>query len=118
MRYMHKKICFNKFELQELERRNPTLFDLAKYVADKAHIVAEVNGDNWVTVYSKDKYGKGQLLCPFEVFYTKDTEECSDLKCWSMRGETYKTDDGVKVIRPCWFRTWNDFVNNQKVETK
>ena len=41
MRYMHKKIHFNKFELQELEKRNPTLFDLAKYVADKAHITAK-----------------------------------------------------------------------------
>ena len=44
MRYMHKKIYFNKFELKELEQRNPTLFDLAKYVADKAHINATVFG--------------------------------------------------------------------------
>ena len=50
MRYMHKKIHFNKSELQELEKRNPTLFDLAKYVADKAHITARVMGKNWVNV--------------------------------------------------------------------
>ena len=37
MRYMYKKIYFNKFELQELEQRNPTLFELAqfKHAVDK-----------------------------------------------------------------------------------
>ena len=67
MRYMHKKIYFNKSELKELEKRNPTLFDLAQYVADKAHITARVMGENWINVNTNDDYK--DLLCPSEVFH-------------------------------------------------
>ena len=64
MRYMHQKIYFNKFELQELEQHNPTLFDLAKYVADKAHINVTIFGKHhtWIDVVSSNDETK--LLCP------------------------------------------------------
>ena len=70
MRYMHKKIYFNKSELQELEKRNPTLFNLAKYVADKAHITARVMGENWINVNTNDDYK--DLLCPSAVFHVPE----------------------------------------------
>ena len=118
MRYMHKKIYFNKFELQELEKRNPTLFDLAQYVADKAHITATVMGDNWVDVVSSNDEPK--LLCPSEVFHVPGTERkcgdptCYTLRCWSMYNEPSENPD--KPYRPCWFRRWNDFVSDMKYD--
>ena len=120
MRYMHKKVYFNKFELQELERRNPTLFDLAKYVAEKAHITATVMGEIWIEVNrSNDEL---QLLCPSEVFHVPGTNEnqytnlldtaCSELSCWAMHDEPSENPD--KPYRPCWFRHWNEFVSDMK----
>ena len=122
MRYMHKKIHFNKFELQELEKRNPTLFDLAKYVADKAHIKVTVLGDNWINVAEEDSTGYDKLLCPSEVFHVPGTNEnqytnlldtaCSELSCWAMHDEPSENPD--KPYRPCWFRHWNEFVYDMK----
>ena len=120
MRYMHKKIHFNKSELKELEKRNPTLFDLAQYVADKAHITAVVLGENWVNVTRGND--ENQLLCPSEVFYVPGTNEnqctnlldtaCSELSCWAMHDEPSANPD--KLNRPCWFRHWNEFVYDMK----
>ena len=116
MRYMHKKIYFNKLELQELERCNPTLFELAQYVADKAHITARVIGENWVNVNTSSN--DTQLLCPSEVFHVPGTKldigghKCWELRCWSMYNEPSETTD--KPYRPCWFRRWNDFVSDMK----
>ena len=116
MRYMHKKIHFNKFELKELEMHNPTLFDLAKYVADKAHITASVMGENWINVNTNDSYK--DLLCPSKVFHVPGTErkcgdpKCWELRCWSMHNEPSANPD--KLNRPCWFRHWNEFVSDMK----
>ena len=118
MRYMHKKIHFNKFELQELEKRNPTLFDLAQYVADKAHITARVMRENWISVNTNDSYK--DLLCPSEVFYAPVTGKgivdhaCSELSCWAMHDKPSENPD--KPYRPCWFRHWNDFVSDMKYD--
>ena len=118
MRYMHKKIHFNKSELKELEKRNPTLFDLAKYVADKAHITAKVMGKNWVNV--KRGNDENRLLCPSAVFHVPGTERkcgdptCHTLRCWSMYNEPSKNPD--KPYRPCWFRRWNEFVSDMKYD--
>ena len=118
MRYMHKKIYFNKFELQELEKRNPTLFDLAQYVANKAHITAIVLGDNWVNVSTSSN--DEQLLCPSAVFHIPGTKldsgdpKCHELRCWSMHNEPSENPD--KPYRPCWFRHWNDFVADMKYD--
>ena len=120
MRYMHKKIHFNKFELQELEKRNPTLFELAQYVADKAHITARVLGENWVNVNTDGNEEK--LLCPSAVFHVPGTERkcgdpvCYTLRCWSMYNEPSENPD--KPYRPCWFRRWNDFVSDMKSDYK
>ena len=120
MRYMHKKIHFNKFELQELEKRNPTLFDLAQYVADKAHITAVVMGKNWINVTRCND--ENQLLCPSAVFHVPGTERkcgdptCYTLRCWSMYNEPSENPD--KPYRPCWFRHWNDFVSDMKSDYK
>ena len=120
MRYMHKKIYFNKSELKELEMHNPTLFDLAKYVADKAHITARVMDENWINVNTNDSYK--DLLCPSEVFHVPGTNEnqytnlldtaCSELSCWAMYNEPSENPD--KPYRPCWFRSWNEFVFDMK----
>ena len=120
MRYMYKKIYFNKFELQELEKRNPTLFDLAKYVAEKAHITARVMRENWINVNTNDDYK--DLRCPSEVFHVPGTNEnqytnlldtaCSELSCWATHDEPSANPD--KLNRPCWFRHWNDFVSDMK----
>ena len=118
MRYMHKKIYFNKSELKELEQRNPTLFDLAKYVADKAHITAVVLGENWVNVTRGND--ENQLLCPSAVFHVPGTERkcgdptCYTLRCWSMYNEP--SDNRNKPYRPCWFRRWNEFVSDMKYD--
>ena len=118
MRYMHKKIHFNKFELQELEQRNPTLFDLAQYVADKAHITARVMGENWINVNTNDSYK--DLLCPSAVFHVPGTKldsgdpTCYTLRCWSVYDEPSENPD--KPYRPCWFRHWNDFVSDMKYD--
>ena len=115
MRYMHKKIHFNKFELQELEQRNPTLFDLAQYVADKAHITARVMGEDFVDVSAGDGM---RLLCPSEVFHVPSAKldsgdpKCWELRCWSMHNEPSENPD--KPYRPCWFRHWNEFVSDMK----
>lgn len=120
MRYMHKKIHFNKDELQELENHNPTLFELAQYVADKAHITAIVLGENWVNV-TRDN-DENQLLCPSAVFHVPGTErnygdpKCYELRCWNMRNEPSENPD--KYYRPCWFRRWNDFVSDMKSDYK
>ena len=118
MRYMHQKIYFNKFELQELEQRNPTLFELAQYVADKAHITARVMGENWVNVSrSNDEL---QLLCPSAVFHVPGTKldsgdpACYTLRCWSMYNEP--SENPNKYYRPCWFRRWNEFVSDMKYD--
>ena len=120
MRYMHKKVHFNKFELQELERRNPTLFELAQHVADKAHITASVMGENWINVTMSND--KDQLLCPSEVFHVPGIDDnqytnildtaCSELSCWAMHDEPSANPD--KEHRPCWFRRWNEFVSDMK----
>ena len=116
MRYMHKKIYFNKFELKELEMHNPTMFDLAQYVADKAHITAVVLGENWVNVTRCND--ENQLLCPSAVFHVPGTERkcgdptCYTLRCWSVYNEPSENPD--KPYRPCWFRRWNDFVSDMK----
>ena len=118
MRYMHKKIHFNKFELQELERRNPTLFELAKYVADKAHITARVCGENWINVGAGDARDYDSLLCPSGVFHVPGTDSdalehaCDELRCWAMHDEPSENPD--KPYRPCWFRHWNEFVSDMK----
>ena len=116
MRYMHKKIYFNKLELQELEKCNPTLFELAKYVAEKAHITARVMGENWINVNTNDAYK--DLLCPSEVFHVKGVglesrdPACEELRCFLMHNEPSANPD--RPYRPCWFRTWNDFVSDMK----
>ena len=116
MRYIKGKMHFNKFELQELEQRNPTLFELAKYVADKAHINARVRGENWINVSTSNN--AEQLLCPSAVFYVPGTERacgdptCHTLRCWSVYNEPSENPD--KPYRPCWFRCWNDFVSDMK----
>ena len=118
MRYMHKKIHFNKSELKELEKSNPTLFDLAQYVADKAHITAVVLGENWVNVTRCND--ENQLLCPSAVFHVPGTKldsgdpKCHELRCWNMRNEPSTTSD--KPYRPCWFRRWNEFVSDMKYD--
>ena len=116
MRYMYKKIPFSKFELKELEQRNPTLFELAQYVADKAHITASVRGENWVNVSTSSN--DAELLCPYEVFKVPGTKShavdyaCVELRCWSTYNEPSENPD--KPYRPCWFRRWNDFVCDMK----
>ena len=116
MRYIKGKMHFNKFELKELEQHNPTLFDLAKYVADKAHITASVRGDNWINVAGGNNYT--ELKCPSEVFQVPGTKldsgdpKCWELRCWSMRNTPSANPD--KPYRPCWFRHWNDFVSDMK----
>ena len=116
MRYMHKKIHFNKSELKELEQRNPTLFELAQYVADKAHVTAIVMGENWVSVAGG--YDYGNLLCPSGLFHIPGTGSdaldpaCDELRCWSRYSEPSENPD--KPYRPCWFRHWNDFVSDMK----
>ena len=116
MRYMHKKIHFNKSELQELEKHNPTLFDLATYVAEKAHINVTVLGNNWVNVTRSND--ENQLLCPYEVFKVRGTKSnavdyaCVELRCWSTYNEPSENPD--KPYRPCWFRTWSEFVSDMK----
>ena len=116
MRYMHKKIYFNKLELQELEKHNPTLFELAQYVSEKAHITARVMGENWIDVVSSNDETK--LLCPSEVFHVPGTKldsgdpKCLELRCWSMHNEPSENPD--KPYRPCWFRSWNEFVSDTK----
>ena len=118
MRYMHKKIHFNKFELQELEKRNPTLFELAQHVADKAHITASVRGENWVNVTRCND--ENQLLCPSAVFHVPGTERkcgdptCHTLRCWSMYNEP--SENPNKYYRPCWFRHWNEFVSDMNYD--
>ena len=118
MRYMHKKIHFNKFELQELEKHNPTLFELAQYVADKAHITAVVLGENWVNVRRCND--ENQLLCPSAVFHVPGTKldsgdpKCWELRCWKMHNEPSANPD--KPYRPCWFRRWNEFVSDMKYD--
>ena len=115
MRYMHKKIYFNKDELQELEQRNPTLFDLAQYIADKAHITARVMGENWINVSNDND---ASLLCPSEVFHVPGAKldggdlKCWEMRCWKMHNEPSANPD--KPYRPCWFRRWNDFVSDMK----
>ena len=116
MRYIKGKMHFNKLELQELEKHNPTLFDLAKHVADKAHITASVMANNWINVNTNDKYK--DLLCPSAVFHVPGTErkggdpKCEELRCWSMYNEPSENPD--KPYRPCWFRHWNEFVSDMK----
>ena len=115
MRYMHHKIYFNKLELQELEKHNPTLFDLAKYVDDKAHITARVLGENWINVRTINDEG---LLCPSCVFQVKGVDyesgdpKCCELRCWAMYDDPSENPD--KPYRPCWFRRWNEFVSDMK----
>ena len=97
MRYMYKKTYFNKLELQELELRNPTLFELAQYVADKAHITARVTDENWITVNTNDSYK--DLLCPSEVFHVSGVKpnmqypKCWEMRCWSMYNEHSENPD-------------------------
>ena len=116
MRYIKGKMHFNKFELQELEKRNPTLFELAQYVADKAHITATVIGENWINVSTSSN--ELQLLCPSAVFHVPGTDSddsdpaCYELRCWAMHDEPSENPD--KPYRPCWFRHWNDFVSDMK----
>ena len=119
MRYMHKKVYFNKDELKELEKSNPTLFDLAQYVADKAHIKVTVLGYDWFNV-SPSSSNDEELLCPSAVFHIPGTKldsgdpKCWELRCWSMQNEPSENPD--KPYRPCWFRRWNEFVSDMKYD--
>ena len=116
MRYIKGKMHFNKDELMRLEMNNPTLFELAQYVADKAHITARVLGENWINVTRGND--ENQLLCPSAVFHVPGTERkcgdptCHTLRCWSIYNEPSENPD--KPYRPCWFRRWNDFVSDMK----
>ena len=116
MRYIKGKMHFNKSELQELEKLNPTLFELAQYVSDKAHITAVVLGENWVNVTRGNDENK--LLCPSAVFHIPGTErKCGDPKCWELRCWSVYDDPSEnpdKPYRPCWFRHWNEFVSDMK----
>ena len=122
MRYMHKEIHFNKFELQELEKRNPTMFELAQYVADKAHITATVIGENLINVAEEGSTGYDKLKCPSEVFHVNGANhesgdpKCWEMRCWSMYNEPSENPD--KPYRPCWFRRWNDFASDMKSDYK
>ena len=118
MRYMKGKIHFNKDELMRLEMHNPTLFELAKYVADKAHITVKVMGNNWISVAEGDGSDCTKLLCPSAVFHVPGTNlsigdpTCDALRCWSVYNEPSDSPDKPK--RPCWFRRWNDFMSDMK----
>lgn len=122
MRYMKGKIHFNKQELAALSKENPTLFELAERYADKAHMRVDViNPDNEggievhrQCVNSSGKPCIGGLACPSQVFYVPDVPfgndyngdpTCGTMRCWNLR-----VDNQGK--RPCWFRTWNEFVQD------
>ena len=108
MRYIKGKVHFSKRELKVFERLNPTLFDLARY----ANATTKVHNNNYVTVACNE-----HPLCPTELFYVPNTAinksddfvelQCCNLHCWNQKA----TPDGK---RPCWFRTWNDFVSDMK----
>ena len=116
MRYLKGKIHFNKKELASLSEENPTLFELAQYVADKAHITAKAMGENWINVNTNDSYK--DLLCPSAVFHVPGTKldsgdpKCWELRCWSIYNEPSKKHK--KTYSPCWFRSWNEFVSDMK----
>ena len=118
MRYIKGKMHFNKSELKELEKRNPTLFELAKYVADKAHINATVFGKYYTWIQVASSNDENPLLCPSAVFQVPGTDKdvvdsaCSELRCWSTHDEPSENPD--KPYRPCWFRHWNEFVSDMK----
>lgn len=122
MRYMKGKIHFNKQELAALGKENPTLFELAERYADKAHMRVVVNDHDdvgWIEVHrncinSNGKPCIGELACPSQVFYVPDVPfgndyngdpTCGNMRCWTMRVDCYGD-------HPCWFRTWNEFVQD------
>ena len=120
MRYMKGKIHFNKQELAALSEENPTLFELAQRYSKEAHIVADVyshEDTGWVNVTTNlPDSNNNELRCPSQVFYVRNdtlsTEKsrdhaCSKMRCWNMRNDP----DGK---RPCWFRTWNEFVRDMR----
>lgn len=120
MRYLKGKIHFSKKELASLSEENPTLFELAQRYAKEAHIFADVyshEDTGWVNVKTNlPDSNNNELRCPSQVFYvnnaTLSTEEsgdpaCSKMRCWNMRNDP----DGK---RPCWFRTWNEFVRDMR----
>ena len=120
MRYLKGKIHFSKKELAYLSEENPTLFELAQRYAKEAHIVADVyshEDTGWVNVKTNlPDSNNNELRCPSQVFYvsksTFDTSAsldpaCSKMRCWNIRNDP----DGK---RPCWFRTWNEFVSDMR----
>ena len=120
MRYLKGKIHFNKKELAYLSEENPTLFELAQRYAKEAHICTAVHSyedTGWVNVKTNlPDSNNNELRCPSQVFYVRDAtladEEsgdtaCSKMRCWNIRNDP----DGK---RPCWFRTWNEFVRDMR----
>ena len=120
MRYLKGKIHFSKKELAYLSEENPTLFELAQRYAKEAHLCTVVHSyenTGWVEVKTNlPDSNNNELRCPSQVFYvnnaTLSTEEsgdtaCSKMRCWNIRNDP----DGK---RPCWFRTWNEFVSDMR----
>ena len=120
MRYLKGKIHFNTKELESLSEENPTLFELAQRYAKEAHICTVVrNYENtgWVEVKTNLHNSKNnELRCPSQVFFVRDATlaavesgdpACSKMWCWNIRNDP----DGR---RPCWFRTWNEFVRDMR----
>ena len=120
MRYIHGKIHFNKKELASLSEENPTLFELAQRYAKEAHICANVHSyedTGWAEVKTNlPDSNNNKLRCPSQVFFVRDAtladEEsgdpaCSKMRCWNMRNDR-------DCRRPCWFRTWNEFVSDMR----
>lgn len=122
MRYMKGKIHFNKQELAALSKENPTLFELANRYEYKAHMRVCVNFHDdvgWIEVSRNciNAHGKpciGELACPSQVFYIPDVDlgdyssgdpTCGTMSCWNLRVDNQGN-------RPCWFRTWNEFVQD------
>ena len=120
MRYLKGKIHFSKKELAYLSEENPTLFELAQRYAKEAHLCTAVysyEDTGWVTVKTNlPDSNNNELRCPSQVFYVRDATlaardsgdpACSKMRCWNMRNDP----DGK---RPCWFRTWNEFVRDMR----
>lgn len=120
MRYLKGKIHFNKKELASLSEENPTLFELAQRYAKEAHLCADVysyEDTGWVNVKTNlPDSNNNELRCPSQVFFVSDATldgwasddpACSKMRCWNLRN-----DPNGK--RPCWFRTWNEFVSDMR----
>ena len=119
MRYLKGKIHFNKKELASLSEENPTLFELAQRYAKEAHLCTAVyshEDTGFVNVKTNlPDSNNNELRCPSQVFFVRDAKiagqigdpACSKMRCWNIRNDP----DGK---RPCWFRTWNEFVSDMR----